>query len=62
MDFYVDIGVAVLLRILKEQGPRNKYRRAFLKVFRSIAIAYSADPEFMDQLPSSEGKQEQDKP
>lgn len=47
MDFYLDIGVAVLLRILREDGPDNKYRRVFLKVFKSIAHAYRTDEEFI---------------
>jgi phage anti-repressor protein len=47
MDFYIDIGVAVLLRVLREDGPSNKYRRVFLKVFKSIAHAYQADEEFL---------------
>jgi phage anti-repressor protein len=47
MDFYLDIGVAVLLRILREDGPGNKYRRVFLKVFRSIAHTYRDDEDFL---------------
>jgi hypothetical protein len=48
MDFYIDIGAAVLLRLLKEGKPDNKYRKLFLKIFRAIAMQYSDDPDFKD--------------
>jgi len=50
MDFYVDIGFAVLLRVLRDIGPNNKWRKAFLKVFRAIAEAYKNDDEFIKAL------------
>lgn len=52
MDFYIDIGAAVMLRILREGVVSNKYRKVFLKVFEAIARAYSDDLQFravMDQ-------------
>jgi hypothetical protein len=48
MDFYVDIGVAVILRVLKEQGATNKYRRALIKLYRAIGEAYRHDSEFQN--------------
>jgi len=50
MDFYLDIGFAVLLRYLRDRGPDNAYRKAFLKVFRAIWNAYKDDAEFIEQL------------
>lgn len=46
MDFYIDIGAAVMLRVLKQGDPTNRYRRVFLKIFRAIAEAYKDDAEF----------------
>lgn len=50
MDFYIDIGAAVLLRILREGNQTNRYRRLFLKLFRAIASAYRDDAEFRETL------------
>lgn len=58
MDFYIDLGFAVLLRILKDRRETSKWRRAFLKLFDAIARAYAQDAEFvamMDQLPKKGG-------
>lgn len=46
MDFYIDIGAAVLLRLLKTGDPQNRYRLLFLKLFRAIARAYGDDRDF----------------
>lgn len=42
MDFYIDIGFAVLLRILKDKRQYAKYEAAFKKVFIAIARAFSS--------------------
>jgi hypothetical protein len=46
MDFYIDIGAAVLLRVLSESDRAPKYRRLFLKLFRAIVRAFEHDEEF----------------
>ena len=39
MDFYVDLAVAVLLRLLKDKRQFPKYARALLKVYNAIGGA-----------------------
>lgn len=46
MDYYIDIGAAVMLRMLREAKPDNKFRKVFLKLYRAISIAFSGDEEF----------------
>lgn len=46
MDYFVDIGFAVLVRLLSEGKVDRKYRRAFLKLFRLIWLAFRTDDEF----------------
>lgn len=43
MDFYVDIAVAVLLRLLKDKREWPKYRRALIKVRDAITAALDAE-------------------
>lgn len=40
MDFYIDIGFAVLLRLLKDRVHTAKYRKAFLKLRDAINAVY----------------------
>jgi hypothetical protein len=42
MDFYVDIAVAVLLRLLKDKREWPKYRAALKKVRDAIDFAFEA--------------------
>ena len=46
MDFWTDIGFAVLLRLLKDRRELKKYRAAFLKLANAILAAYEGDQEF----------------
>lgn len=46
MDFYVDIGFAVLLRLLKDRRKLKDVRRAFAKLYLAIQTAFASDPEF----------------
>lgn len=39
MEFYVDIGVAVMLRILKDRRKRQDYIEVFRKVYNAIGRA-----------------------
>ena len=43
MDFYIDIGFAVLLRILKDRRSRSTWATAFKKLYDAIGIAYNAE-------------------
>lgn len=48
MDFWIDMGSSVLLRVLKDPRLSRVHRSVFFKLFRSIAIAFAADPEFRE--------------
>jgi hypothetical protein len=50
MDFYFDIGMAVLLRILRDRRELRKYRSAFLKLAAAIQAAFESDPSFTAEL------------
>lgn len=39
MDFYIDIGVAVLLRVLKDRRKRQDYIEVFRKLYNAIGRA-----------------------
>jgi hypothetical protein len=41
MDFYVDMGIAVLLRLLKDKKQRVAYKSAFAKLYNSIGLAFN---------------------
>jgi len=43
MDFYIDIGMAVLLRLLKDRRNRGAYVRAFKKLYDAIGLAFNAE-------------------
>lgn len=39
MDFYIDIGAAVILRVLRERQNLAKYLAVFLKLYNAIGRA-----------------------
>jgi len=39
MDFYIDIGVAVMLRVLKDRRRRKEFYAVFRKVYNAIGNA-----------------------
>lgn len=41
MDFYIDIGMAVMMRVLKERVNVTKYRSLFAKLYRAIDEVYN---------------------
>lgn len=45
-DFAIDMGVAALLRAIKNPKKKSQFRRAFLKVFKVIWTQFSSDDEF----------------
>jgi hypothetical protein len=52
VDFYIDLGFAVLLRLLKDRRELKKWRPAFLKLAQTIILAYGQDEEFVQQVKS----------
>jgi len=50
MDFYVDLALAVLLRILKDRRELKKYRPAMIKIAAAINNAFADDDAFFDQV------------
>ena len=46
MDYFVDVGFAVLLRLLSEGKIDARYRRAFLKLFRVMWRYFEFDEDF----------------
>lgn len=46
MDFYFDIGMAVILRVIKDRKNAAKYFDALAKLFIKLRILYMADPTF----------------
>ena len=56
-QFYLDLGISVvitLLRSIKDEARKNKFRGAFLKVNKLIAGAYGDDPAFAEAWASEE--------
>jgi hypothetical protein len=43
MDFWIDIGFAVLLRLLRDRREAPKWRAAFLKLRGAIDAAFPPD-------------------
>lgn len=43
MDFWIDIGFAVLLRLLKDRRNAPQWRAAFLKLRNAIDVAFPPD-------------------
>jgi len=46
MDFYFDIGVAVILRVIKDRRNAPKYFSALAKVLVKLEDLASTDPAF----------------
>lgn len=46
MDFYIDIGAAVMLRLLKDRRQVQKYRALFVKLAAAILTAFENDAQF----------------
>lgn len=43
MDFWIDIGFAVLLRLLKDRRESGKWKAAFLKIYHAIEVAFPVE-------------------
>lgn len=46
MDFYVDLAVAVLLRLIKDRRTVMKYLEALAKVHRELDRLYTESPNY----------------
>lgn len=46
MDFYVDLAVAVLLRLVKDRRGAMKYLEALAKVHRELDRLYDESPNY----------------
>lgn len=46
MDFYVDLAVAVLLRLIKDRRASMKYLEALAKVHRELERLYEVSPNY----------------
>lgn len=46
MDFYVDLAVAVLLRLIKDRRGAMKYLEALAKVHRELDRLYEQSPNY----------------
>lgn len=52
MDFYIDLGAAVMFRILKDRRMVQKYRPLFLKLAAAIQTAFASDATFESEVAS----------
>lgn len=56
MDFYVDLAVAVLLRLLKDKRGLAKYYPAIAKVYVAIHRAAQLDQQLAAAIESAENR------
>lgn len=45
-EILIDIGIGAILRTLKNPAKKAALRKAMLKVFNAIKVAYAGDAEF----------------
>lgn len=50
----ITMAFSLLLMALNSSSSRNKFRRAFLKVFKAISDAYANDQAFKDMVKFSQ--------
>lgn len=56
MDFWIDMGMAALMRVLKDRRELRKYRALFLKLAAAIFAAYENDAGFEAEVKAKLGK------
>lgn len=44
----VDLAISALLHVLRDPKQSSKWRRALLKIFKAISVAFSRDGDFVD--------------
>lgn len=47
-DWIISMAVNAMVQLARDKSSRSKWRKALLKVFREIAIAFRDDAEFQD--------------
>ena len=57
MDFYIDIGIAAILRILKDRRSSAKYADALAKVYVKLRDAVALDQRLQNAVERQEAKQ-----
>jgi hypothetical protein len=50
MDFYFDIGMAVILRIIKDRRNVAKYYSALAKLYTVLSMLLATDPRFYEEV------------
>jgi hypothetical protein len=50
MDFWIDLGIAAILRVLKDRREVKKWRPALIKVAAAINNAFADDDAFFDEV------------
>jgi hypothetical protein len=45
-EYFITMGISVILQTLKNPTRKRKFRNAFLKVFKGIKAGFADDPEF----------------
>lgn len=58
MDFYVDLAVAVLLRLTKDRRNAHKYFDALAKVYLVLESLAAMDPAFANQVKSKRSEKQ----
>lgn len=56
MDFYVDLGVAVLLRLIKDRRNVRRYYDALAKIFVKLQELIELDKGFAEVVESAQKK------
>jgi len=54
VDFYIDIGVAVLLRVLRDRRQREQYVRVFRKLYNAIGRALVPNHQEWEETESTD--------
>ncbi|MDQ3750427.1 MAG: hypothetical protein M3367_15640 [Acidobacteriota bacterium] len=46
MDYFITMGISVVLQTLKDPINRRKFENAFLKIRNAINLAFADNPKF----------------
>lgn len=56
MDFYFDIGMAVLLRVIKDRKNVAKYYAPLAKLFLALRTLGDVDPQFAKAIQTKDAR------
>ncbi len=45
-EYFISMGIAVILKVLKDVTKRRKFENAFLKIRNAINTAFADNPKF----------------